>query len=58
MNIIIKPYKTITKSDFSEEEARRLVAIIKGGSTQQGVAIMKSLRWSIFRALERRETAL
>lgn len=58
MNIIIKPYKTITKSDFSEEEARRLVLIIKQGSIPQGIAIMKSLRWSIFKALERRETAL
>lgn len=58
MKIIVKPYRTITKTDLTDDEVRKLVLIIKEGSVPQGVAIMKSLRWSIFRALERRETAL
>ena len=52
----VKAYKLLTKSDLSDEDARRLVNIIKKGSMESGVAIMKSLRWSIERALKRRRT--
>lgn len=50
----LRAYMTLKKSDLTDEDARRLVMIIKKGSTESGVAIMKSLRWSIDRALKRR----
>lgn len=50
----VRAYKILTKSDLSDESAIRLVTILKRGSVESGIAIMKSLRWSIDRALKKR----
>lgn len=50
----IKAYKVYAKSDLSDEAAIRLVTILKKGSIADGVAVMKSLRWSIDKALRKR----
>lgn len=50
----IKAYKVYAKSDLSDEAAIRLVTILKKGSIEDGVAVMKSLRWSIDKALRKR----
>jgi hypothetical protein len=50
----LKAYKTLRKSDLKHEDALRLVHIIKRASEEEGIAIFKSLAWSIDRALKRR----
>ena len=50
----IRAYKTLKKSDLKREDAIRLVRIIKKATEEEGVAIFKSLAWSIDRALNRR----
>lgn len=50
----VKAYKTLRKSDLNTEDAARLVKIIKRASVEEGIAIFKSLSWSIDRALKRR----
>lgn len=50
----LRAYQTLKKSDLNDDEARRLVMIIKQADVIQGIAIMKSLRWSINKALNGR----
>lgn len=50
----VKAYKTLRKSDLKTEDAARLVKIIKRASVEEGIAIFKSLSWSIDRALKAR----
>lgn len=50
----LRAYMTLKKSDLTDEDARRLVMIIKQADINQGIAIMKSLRWSINKALNGR----
>lgn len=50
----LRAYKTLRKSDLKTEDAARLVKIIKRASVEEGIAIFKSLSWSIDRALKRR----
>jgi hypothetical protein len=50
----IQVYRKLKKSELSREDALRLVRIIKRASEEEGIAIFKSLAWSIDRALKRR----
>lgn len=50
----MSPYKRVKKSNLNTEDAARLVKIIKRASVEEGIAIFKSLAWSIDRALKSR----
>lgn len=50
----LRAYQALKKSDLNDDDARRLVMIIKQADVNQGIAIMKSLRWSINKALKGR----
>jgi hypothetical protein len=50
----LKAYKILRRSDLETEDAKRLVQIIKRAPLEEGIAIFKSLAWSIDRALKQR----